>query len=140
LTEKGIVIPVLKKFKELLERYGFQRGDRKIIMCAFLYVLEKILPKKIQPETGKPNFIQLKTEFKKNFDRKKRVFKHEVVKTVTKKKKLMNAEEHIKYYRESLFYIFKKHDPRFETTMNHDFGVHFYGPLLVETMKETGRI
>jgi len=140
LTEKGIVIPILKKFKELLERYGFQRGDRKVIMCAFLYVLEKVLPKKIKPEERKRNFIEVKTEFTKNFDRKKRVFKNEVVKTKTKKKRLMNAEEHITYYRESLFHIFKKHDPRFEKTMNHDFGVHFYGPLLLATMKETDRL
>ena len=136
LTENGIVIPELKKLKEQLERLGFQLGDRKLIMCAFLYVLEKVLPKKIKPETGKPHVIQLKTEFKKNFDRKKRVFKNEIVKTVTKKKKLMNAEEHIRYYRESLFHIFKKNDPRFVKTMDDDFGVHFYGPLLLETMKE----
>jgi len=140
LTENGIVIPVLKKLKEQLERFGFQLGDRKLVMCAFLYVLEKVLPKKIKPETGKPHVIQLKTEFKKNFDRKKRVFKHEILKTVTKKKKLMNAEDHIKYYRDSLYHIFKKNDPQFERTMDDDFGVHFYGPLLLETMKEAEKI
>ena len=140
LAENGIDIPKLKRFKEQLERYGLQKGDRKLIMCSFLYVLEKILPKKIKPDTGHPTFIQMKTEFKKNFDRKKRVFKNEIITTVRRKKKFMNAEDHIRYYRESLFFIFKKCDSRFELTMNDDFGVHYYGPLLLETMKEYGKM
>ena len=118
LAEKGINITSLKQFKELLERYGFLRGDRKLIMCSMYYVMKRILPTKYKPPKPEPSVITDENDSKKQ-----------------KKKSLVTAEDHIKYYRDSLFHIFKKGDPRFVKTMDQEFGLFYYGPILLATMK-----
>ena len=124
LAEKGINITSLKQFKELLERYGFLRGDRKLIMCSMYYIMKRILPTKYKPPEPEPPVITDDNDPKKPTQRKK-----------PKKRGLVTVEEHIKYYRDSLFHIFKKGDPRFVKTMDEEFGLNYYGPLLLATMK-----